>query len=124
LTARCDAITNEAVLSTFAKSGKDRFLRGAVEPVPKEGQPRMTHRGFRPQPKLSHGSNTDETRIKNEKIEQEQTEKTEENAESLFPLLSPVGSSVLRKKRTERNDWATDAHRLTQIKKRRRNHDG
>jgi hypothetical protein len=47
-----------------------------------------------PQPKLSHGWNTDETRIKNEEFEQEQAEKTEENADSLFFLFSPVGSSV------------------------------
>jgi hypothetical protein len=67
-------------------------------------QPQRTQRGLPPQPKLSHGLNTDETRIKNENIEQEQTEKTEENADSLFPLLSPVGSSVFREKRTERND--------------------
>ena len=44
--------------------------------------------------RLSHGSDTDETRIKDENLEQEKTERTEENADSLFPLLSPVSSSV------------------------------
>jgi hypothetical protein len=66
-------------------------------------EPQRALRGRRPQPKLSHGSNTDETRIKDENVEQEQTEKTEGNAESLFPVLSPVSSSVFREKRTERN---------------------
>ena len=41
---------------------------------------------------LSHGPNIEETRIKDEKIEQEPTEETEENAESLFSLLSPVNT--------------------------------
>jgi hypothetical protein len=34
-------------------------------------------RGLRPQQKLSHGSNTEETRIKDETFEHEQTEETE-----------------------------------------------
>jgi hypothetical protein len=54
-----------------------------------------TWRGLRPQATQSHGSNTDETRMKDEEFEQEQTEKTEENADSLFPLLSPVRWSVI-----------------------------
>jgi hypothetical protein len=53
-------------------------------------------RGTLPKPKPSNGSNTDETRIRNEKFEQEQTEKTEENADSLFPLSSPVKKSNRR----------------------------
>jgi hypothetical protein len=36
---------------------------------------RRSWRGLQPQPKLGHGKNTDETRIKNERIEQEQTKK-------------------------------------------------
>jgi hypothetical protein len=38
-------------------------------------EPRMHPRGTRSQPILSHGSNTDESRTKDEEFEQEQTEK-------------------------------------------------
>jgi hypothetical protein len=65
-----------------------------VHPIEPQSSQR-TWRGLRPQPKLSHGLNTDETGIKNEEFEQEQTEKTEENGDFLSSLLPPVGSSVL-----------------------------
>jgi hypothetical protein len=38
----------------------------------------------------TEGCNTEETRIYEKNFEHEQTEKTEENAESLVSLLSPV----------------------------------
>jgi hypothetical protein len=43
-----------------------------------------TWRGVRPQPKLSHGSNAGETWIKNEKIQQKQPEKARRMAILLF----------------------------------------
>jgi hypothetical protein len=51
------------------------------------------HTFGRNQGRHSHGSNTDETRIQNDNLKQEQTEKTETNPQSLFSPLSPVKSS-------------------------------
>jgi hypothetical protein len=49
----------------------------------------------------SHGSNAEETRIRDEKLLQEQTEKTEKYAEFLFSLLSPVESNGRTKSGTK-----------------------
>src|SRR5260370_27878154 len=62
----------------------------------------------------SNGSNTDETRIRDENLEQEQTEKTEENAGPLFSLFAPV-NSFIKILRDMRRKWTFVIEIWTQI---------